>query len=282
MSTPAAAVCITTHNRVDCARINIEIIKLNYPGFWPVVHACSNAEYTPGMEDALVRCEPRPLSSGALNLLQQSVREAHARFAPEFFVHLEGDTWITDPAPILKYMDLLRRTPGAVLAASAWDTDQSEDWRTSPKLRRRLKYRLSRLTRWLGWHWHLRHRDTLATQFFVARNTPEFREFLATLPVPKDGDCLLEHDIYQRFVARFGRGALLPMPERAPVHPLYRDVCPALHLYSQHWPARGLPVDGDGKREVLLAHPALRRGPAMERLLAGQDLDAYNPGARRN
>ncbi|MGL4407205.1 MAG: hypothetical protein ACRCTU_02300 [Zoogloea sp.] len=187
MSTPAAAVCITTHNRVDCARINIEIIKLNYPGFWPVVHACSNAEYTPGMEDALVRCEPRPLSSGALNLLQQSVREAHARFAPEFFVHLEGDTWITDPAPILKYMDLLRRTPGAVLAASAWDTDQSEDWRTSPKLRRRLKYRLSRLTRRLGWHWHLRHRDTLATQFFVARNTPEFREFLATLPVPKDG-----------------------------------------------------------------------------------------------
>ncbi|MGL4407206.1 MAG: hypothetical protein ACRCTU_02305 [Zoogloea sp.] len=41
-------------------------------------------------------------------------------------------------------------------------------------------------------------------------------------------------------------------------------------------------MDGDGKREVLLAHPALRRGPAMERLLAGQDLDAYNPGARRN
>lgn len=35
-------VCRTNHERPDCARINMEIVKLNYPEPWLIVHSCSD------------------------------------------------------------------------------------------------------------------------------------------------------------------------------------------------------------------------------------------------
>ena len=44
-SRPKAVVCMTNHERPDCARINMEIIKFNYPQPWAIVHACSDVTY---------------------------------------------------------------------------------------------------------------------------------------------------------------------------------------------------------------------------------------------
>ena len=52
-----AVVCMTTFNRIDCARINQEIIKLNYTNPFSIVHACSSSNYEKYLKDILVVCE---------------------------------------------------------------------------------------------------------------------------------------------------------------------------------------------------------------------------------
>lgn len=89
-------VCLTSFNRTDCARISMEIIKLNWPRKWPVVHACADASYTRYIEDILVMREPKPLTRGAHDLLVASMETAVTKLKADYVVHLEADTWIFD------------------------------------------------------------------------------------------------------------------------------------------------------------------------------------------
>ena len=109
----------------------------------------------------------------------------------------------------------------------------------------------------------------------------------------KDGD-FLEKALYAAVVERFGRRAIINMPEREPVHPHFRHACEPLSLFCQHWPsaedaptARTHPdlTQDDrlrGKKECLATAPLMRRGPYMEQLLNSSDLRYYNGNAKRS
>lgn len=293
---PRAVVCLTNHERPDCAHINMEIIKLHYPQPWPVVHACSGADYTPYLEDVLVRCQPRTIIHGALNLLRQSCRAAIEEYNPRYLIHLEADTWVFDQRVLQRYLDLLDSHPEALIAASSWSTDQRPKWREKRNPVAKLKLGAAALLRPFGSHYGIKRRKTLSTQFFIVRNDPRFFAMLDAL-VPSQTHTL-EHDFYHAFVAAFGRKAIIGMPEREPVHPDYRHWCEPLSLYCQHWPEQ-LAHPGDiaaaggnavevagqyfipGKKEILAARGVQSPGPAMRRLLESECTLYYNPRAKR-
>jgi hypothetical protein len=295
-SRPRVVVCMTNHERPDCARINQEIIKLNYPEPWLIVHACSDPDYQPHREDALVRCQPRTIIYGALNLLQQSCRAAVEIYNPQYLVHVEADTWVFDQGIIQRYIDLLDRNPQAYLAASTWSTDQRPQWRRLRNPFAKAKLGVARLAEAVGNDFYVKRKQTLSTQFFIARNDPRF--FTMMDGIQPTIENTLEYDFYQAFVREFGAGALIKIKEREPVHPLNRHWCPALTLHAQHWPEQlprpaDLPNDGvprqgvsgqydiPGKKEVLAAYGFKNIGPAMRQLLDATDTSYYNPKAKR-
>ena len=132
-----------------------------------------------------------------------------------------------------------------------------------------------------------------STQFFVIRN--DQRVVACLLGMRPDGRTHAERELFDAYLARFDLDTVLRMTEREPVHPTYRYACPPLALHCEHWPAAGTyddpraPSDPlyvspttPGKREALLARPALRAGETLNRLLASDDLGWYNPGALRH
>ncbi|EEA02157.1 hypothetical protein BH160DRAFT_2495 [Burkholderia sp. H160] len=285
-------VCLTTFNRIDCARISMEIIKLNWQQTWPVVHACSHATYEPYLEDLLLRRPPRPLTTGALDLLVASIQSAVERFDPDFVVHLEADTWIMDQQVIIRYLHKLRAVPDSVIAASSWSDDRAPAWKRSQELSKRARYALSRILRPLGFGYGIRQTKTISTQFFIAKVTPAVVQMFTELRA-RDDD-FLEKVLYSKVVRHFGAKAIVGMPEREPVHPGFRNICEALSLYCQHWPSgedapsidKELLLDPAdrprGKKESLAAARFALQGPYMQRLLESADLRYYNGDARRS
>jgi hypothetical protein len=285
-------VCLTSFNRVDCARISMEIIKLNWAHKWPVVHACSDAGYTRYIEDVLVKREPRPLTAGAADLLLASVTAAATRFRADYVIHLEADTWIFDQNVIRRYIEKLAEDPAAVIAASSWSTDCVPAWKRSPLVGRRLRAGLATVIRPLGFRYGVRETKSLSTQFFIAKATPAFLDLLSSIRV-KDDD-FLEKVLYGAVVERFGRRGIVNMPEREPVHPGFRHACEPLSLFCQHWPSADdapsarthpdlKPADRlRGKKECLASASLTRHGPYMERLLNSSDLSYYNGNAKRS
>ena len=298
---------MTTFNRIDCARINQEIIKLNYLNPFPIVHACSSGNYEKYLEDVLVASEQAPIKAsqisklekiemlqhGALNLLKQSLAAATEKYSPEYLVHLEGDTWIMDEDVIHNIIAKMDRNRELMICTSAWDEDLlAFKYLKQPRLTTRLHLWFAGVIRRLGRPYHLTCRDSLATQFFVIRATPEMLECIQTLEPAPGLD--LEQAFYRAYMARFGERNILRQTVREPIHPFNRFVCKKLSLFSQHWPACGTANDtrdpthpryvaptSDGKRETLMKFPAIRRGKHIQKLLSAQTFEYYNPGASR-
>jgi hypothetical protein len=172
---PSIAVCLTTHNRIDCAKINQEIFKLNFRTPFRVIHACSGPQAEPYLEDAFVWCEPRPINAGAINLIQRSLELACQRYAPDYLVHLEADTWILDEQVILRYVRQMARNPRLLLATSAW-------WSVSPWHRVRNAVGAA-----IGSPSAVsRHRFDIidfSTQFFIMRNDPAVLRCILDMPI---------------------------------------------------------------------------------------------------
>lgn len=57
---PRIAVCMTSYDRIDCARINQEIFKLNFTHSYILIHATSGINAEPYLEDVFVRTKPKP------------------------------------------------------------------------------------------------------------------------------------------------------------------------------------------------------------------------------
>lgn len=281
---PSIAICLTSHDRVDCAKINQEIFKLNFRTPFRVVHACSGAQKERYLEDAFVWCEPQPINVGAVNLIQRSFELACERFAPHYLVHLEADTWILDEQVILRFVHEMERNRHLLLATSAW-------WTVSRWRRARYAIRAAFEKPWAL----LKHRFDImdfSTQFFIVRNDPAVLRCI--LDMPATGQRRVERQFFDAWLSRFGLDTVLRMREREPVHPHHRQMCEALALYCQHWPARGTAeprslqdphfagCDQIGKKEALLRFPQIRRGAAIQRLLSANSFDYYNPGASRS
>jgi len=280
---PSIAICLTSYNRTECAKINQEIFKLNFRTPFLLVHACSGAQKERYLEDAFTWCAPGSLNAGGMDLIQRSLRLACDRFAPDYLVHLEGDTWILDEQVILRFVGEMERNPQLLLATSAWTSVSW--WRRARHAVRELVMRPSGL---LKYQFDI---VDFAAQFFILRNDPALLRCI--LNVRPDERRRAERQLYDAYVSRFGLDTVLRMREREPVHPHYRHSCEALALYCQHWPAsgtaeplspreaRGERPDRIGKREALLRYPGVSRGAAIQRLLHATSFEYYNPGASR-
>jgi hypothetical protein len=277
------AICLTSHDRIDCAKINQEIFKLNFQTPFRVVHASSGPQAEPYLEDAFIWCGPKPINAGAINLIQRSVELASQTYAPDYLVHLEADTWILDEEVILRFIREMERDPHLLLATSAW-------WSVSRWRRARYAVRAKLRNPATA----SRHRFDIidfSTQFFIVRNDPAVLRCI--LDMPLNEKLRAERQFFEAYSSRFDLDTVLRMREREPVHPHNRQMCEALALYCQHWPARGtaepsLPRDRrgagrdpSGKREALLRFPRIRRGEAIQRLLSATSFEYYNPGASR-
>jgi hypothetical protein len=286
-------VCMTTHDRLDCARINQEIIKLNYRTSIPIIHACSGSGYSEYLEDVLIDCQPEELKSGALSLLKKSIQTAISMYSPEYIVHLEGDTWIMDEKVIHKIINAMQANPSYILAASAWDGDAlASNTLHKPKLSLKLRRIVACALRWVGIPYKIVFRDSLATQFFVFRT--DKRMIQCIMDLQPCNDLYLEQSFFRMFMRYFREKNLFRLHEREPVHPANRFVSEKLSLFSQHWPARGTAInqfdsahplfiadDTDGKKETLLRFPDIRQGGHLQKLLLATNYDYYNPGAIR-
>jgi hypothetical protein len=191
---------------------------------------------------------------------------------------------------IIETMD---RKKELMICTSAWDEDLlAFKYLKKPRLTTRLHLWIAGAIRKLGRPYRLTCRDSLATQFFVIRATPEMLDCFLTLePVPGID---LEQALYRAFMKRFEEKNLLRQRVREPIHPFNRFVCKKLSLFSQHWPARGTANDSrdpthpryvapnlDGKRETLMKFPAIRHGENIQKLLNAQRFEYYNVGASR-
>lgn len=286
-------VCMTTYDRIDCARINQEIIKLNYKKPLPIVHTCSSGIYQKHIEDVFLSCEPKPLQYGALDLLNESLRLAMKNFSPKYIIHLEGDTWIMNEQIIYDLIAKMEKNQDLMICTSAWDEDLlAFKYLKKSTLEIKLQRVMAAVLRKFGLNYQLACRDSLATQFFIIRATQEVLDcFLSLDPIPGID---LEQALYRKFFKKFTEKNLLRMKEREPIHPFNRYVTEKLTLFSQHWPARGTANDQrepthpryispkfDGKRETLERFPNIRKGEYLQKLLNAESFDYYNPGASR-
>lgn len=284
---------MTTYNRIDCARINQEIIKLNYKHPFKVVHTCSSDNYEKYIEDAYLQCTPKNLQNGASDLLKQSIKLAMDTYSPEYIVHLEGDTWIMDENIIYDLIAEMDNNKDLMIATSAWDEDLLEfQYLKNPGIKLELERVYANIARSFGKDYKLACRDSLATQIFVIRTTPEMLNcFLELEPIPGID---LEQALYKKFMKSYGEENILRIKDREPIHPHNRYVTEKLSLYSQHWPARGtanddreathpryISPDSDGKRETLEHFTSVRKGKYIQKLLNTSSFDYYNFGASR-
>jgi hypothetical protein len=280
---PSIAVCLTSYNRIECAKINQEIIKLNFRTPFRLVHVCSGAQKERYLEDAFIRCPPGSLNAGGMDLIQRSLKLACERFAPDYLLHLEADTWILDEEVILRFVREMEHNPRLLLATSAWSS--VTPWR---RVRRAVRELLTRPSNLLKQQFDI---VDFAAQFFIVRNDPHVMRCL--LGIRPDETRRAERQLYDAYTRQFGLDTVLRMREREPVHPHNRQSCESLALYCHHWPAagtaepppnleaHGVRPDRIGKREALLRYPQISRGAAIQRLLQAGSFEYYNPGASR-
>lgn len=289
-------ICLTSHDRLDCARINQEIFKLNFSRPYTVVHASSGPDARLYLEDVFVRCTPQPHFVGALALMQSAISAAR-ELEPDFLVLLEADTWLLDEQILQGFIGRMQADPALLMAACAW--------KTPPRaLTRRLAREFVGLVFTAGDR--LRRLATLprrlrcdavdfGTQFCIMRNDPLLLDvFCGMRP---DSRRMVERQWFERFSTHFNFERVLRMREREPVHPHQRFACEPLALHSEHWPAAGtyagfpdlkniacVKPHAPGKREALVRYPLIRTGECIQRLLRARtpaELAYYNSGARR-
>ena len=290
---PSIAVCLTSHDRLDCARINQEIFKLNFTSPYVVVHASSGAEARPHLEDAFVKCAPLPHFAGALSLMRNAISAA-AAFKPDFLILLDADVWLLNEDVLLDYIRRLQESPRSLIATCAWSTPpRSRLRRLAREVADIVRSPADRLRRLASIPRRMQYDAVdFCTQCIILRN----EQFLLDLfcSMRPDNGRMVERLWFDRFTAYYGFDRIVRMREREPVHPHQRFVCEQLGLHGEHWPAAGTSKDpGDaswiayihpdtpGKREALERYPHIRTGESIQRLLNADSFDYYNRGAKR-
>jgi len=290
------AICLTSHDRLDCTLINQEIFKLNFSHPYIVIHASSGAKATRYLDDAFVHCKPLPHFAGAVSLMKNAVKAA-LQFEPDFIVVLDGDTWLLEEKALWKFIQCLQENPRLLMATCAWmPLPHRFIHRVLMEFTEIVNIPVNRFSRFISLPRRVFY-DALdfSTQFLIMRNyKPAVDLFLSLSP---DDPRLIERQWFDLFSTHFSLNRVLRMKEREPVHPNHRFVCEQLGLHSEHWPAAETSTDPrnekeidfvkpgtPGKREALEKYPNIRKGKFIQKLLnsaTNEDLAYYNTSAKR-
>jgi hypothetical protein len=293
---PKVAICLTSHDRLDCTRINQEIFKLNFTYPYILVHASSGAAAKPYLEDAFVSCKPLPHFAGAISLMKNVITAALS-FKPDFLVLLDGDTWLLEEKALLNFIQCLQENPYLLMATCAWmPPPRRLIHRLFMEINEIVNIPTNRLIRFISLPRRMSYDAVdFCTQYLILRNYKPLVDIFCSLS-PEDYR-LIERQWLDLFSTRFSLKRVLRMKEREPVHPDHRFVCRQLGLHSEHWPAEGTSTDHrdeaeidyvspdtPGKQEALKSYPNICKGDSIQRLLHSANPSAlayYNIGAKR-
>ncbi len=282
MKRPRLGVVIYTHDRVDDARINQEVIRNIWrtPEFAEtmIVHAYNGHQrWYPKryLEDVLVR-RPNPGHlAGASDLIDVGIRRLRRYRDISHVVVLAGDAWCLDPRYIAKKISAMRKQEKR-LASAVWGTAKRQSM------------------------WDL----GLATQLFIfetawaeryrlfpldyAAFAKKYEEFLlyrsgSSVAAEKLLTTRLLQASYRERPVNVGRRDI------AERHVLRLTECEPVHKNERwerypYWPKIGFVTHHDPgpKRKILKQRGVRPAGPAMKKLLTAKDLGYYNNGARQH
>lgn len=260
---PKLGVVVSTFDRVDDARINLEILRARWSQHFDllVVHAFNGLpEWLPegvGIADKLIKLRNRGHFRGAVQLMESGLAYLSAR-GVQRAVHLSSDTWACDPEFIRSVLDRMERA-SQPFASSAWGDERDDNpWRVG----------LAMDFAMLDLPWAFQHaflpieyerfcdRHGEAIEYAGSHVFPErvlaMRFLSAVMRADRsigDGD---------RFEA--GHEKLCRISEREPVHRNGRRVMtrPAIGLCTSH--------DAYAKRYALSLHKIADVGPHARRL----------------
>lgn len=285
------AVLITTHDRTDDARVNMEIVR-GWDASVPIVHAVNGPPGTwqPYLEDVLLDVPAGSGHfSGAGDLLDAGLAAVRERYpAVRYVVCLASDTWWYRFDRVRQVVDEMT-VRGLHLAAASWEVaDHAHGVRRElgdPELLPGRGLSTDCFVIDVGWafaHGML----PLDYEGFVARNG-ELLNYLQEI-------VLLERHFEGRFLGavraqlraqgwrKDGWGSEGMRRARARVRLMdERRIVPDGH--KGHWPDLGLITIEDPvrKRAELTGVPGLVGGPVLRRLLDEPDVGWFNqPGAR--
>ena len=290
------AICLTSYDRLDCARINQEIFKLNFSQSYIVVHASSGATATQYLEDAFVHCQPLPHFAGAISLMKTAIKAA-LPFEPDFLVVLDGDIWLLEEKYLLKVIQCLHDNPSLLMSTCAWmNLPRFHMTRLAMEIADIVSIPVDRMRRLMSLPRRMTY-DAMdfCTQFFILRNYKPLIDLFCKMPT--DNHRMVERQWFDLFSTYFDLERVLRMREREPVHPDHRFACEQIGLHCEHWPAAGTSENSPkknnpyfikpgtpGKREALERYPHIRKGESIQKLLKATDpadLSYYNSGAKR-
>jgi len=276
-------VLIYTYNRVDDARINMEIIR----NVWgkseqfddvKIVHAFNGRkDWYPKkyLENELVNIKNSWHFQGAADLIDAGMRKFKEDV--DHVIVLASDTWLIDPAYVARLLEKMDKEK-ACLATCSWGLPKRNELRD------------------VG----------MAVDFFVVNmrwakkyqmfpiNYGEFyKKYADLLLYQSGGTVMLEKVILACFIKAVGReqglsgstrkkafGKMLILKDREPVHSRIRK--DGLWVRKMYWPKMGLLTHHDPlpKKKILKAEK-ITNGKNIEKLLEREDLSYYNNGIAR-
>ena len=280
--TVAIGVVIYTYNRVDDARINIELIQSWESNMFSrinIAHAYNGNPrwYKKTSEDYLIQRKNLGHQKGAADLIDSGIATLLASKRPlDYIVVLAADTWLVKPDYLEKVIGTMKKDK-LVVATASWGSNKTK-------------------TLWQG---------GMATDFFVidvtfiktsklfplkyAKFSEKYKEILDYL----GKNTLLEHVFSVRFLAALEKTFRIPgdhlrravaekmlyrMKEREPVHRETTEIYERhmsyskIHLCTHHNPKT--------KRNFLKKYKPTT--PYARKLLTAQNLTYYNGGHTKN
>lgn len=279
-------VLIYTYNRIDDARINMEIIRNIWRGTKPfqdvkIVHAFSGKkEWYPKkyLENELVAIKNSWHFQGAADLIDAGVKTFERKYKNiDYVIVLASDTWLVDPGYVREIL-LKMKKEGSYLATCAWGLPERNSIAD------------------VG----------VAVDFFIidakwakkykmfpirfGNFQKKYRDLFAYL---KAGNVMLEKLFFARYLEAVSRAEkiggvarkiaiekMLTIKDREPVHSHIDDE--GSWIRNMYWPKMGLMTHHDpaAKKKVLKGNK-ISKGENIRKLLESKDLSFYNSGVTK-
>ncbi|MDP9211806.1 MAG: hypothetical protein M3N59_00835 [bacterium] len=282
MRRPRLGVVIYTHDRVDDARINQEIIRNVWetPEFSQtvIVHAYNGKKaWYPKrhLEDTLVRRLNPGHLPGACDLIDAGIKRLRRYRNISHVVVLAGDAWLLDPGYVSRKITLMRKR-GKPLASTPWGT-----------AKRRSIWDVGLATQFFMFEtaWAERYRLFPLDYAGFARKYEELLLYRSGSSVAAEKLLVtrLLQASYRERAVNVGRR------EIAERHVLHLTECEPVHKNERwerypYYSKIGFVTHHDPgpKRKILKQRGVSPTGPAMKKLLTAKNLDYYNHGIRQH
>jgi hypothetical protein len=275
------AVIISTHNRVDDARINMEIIrevwkKASLFGEVKIIHSYNGKkEWYPEayLENLLVRTENRGHFQGAADLLDQGFMKIKEQdWNIDYVIFLAADTWLTKPDFIEQIINEMK-LKNLSLATNMWDALPNKTVKSLKTMAVDffiLDYNLA-----LKWNIFPLHFEVFRNKYKDLFSYQGKRIMLEKYFIGRFVRAVQEESNYEFEPSTITSRNVKIIAEREPVHERVDEN--GQWVRKMYWPQIGLITNHDpSEKKMILKNLGLEVGPSCKKLIHSQNLDYYN------